>query len=82
MPSQGELAHFAASSDNNDDSTGFKLHSVTAKVCEGPVTTRTLVLRVQINRSQHISVCKQRHGLFVVPELHRINAARATEAEL
>lgn len=56
---------------------------MTAKVCKRPVTTRTLALRVQINRlSAYQCLQRQRHGLFVGPELHRINAGGATEAEL
>ncbi len=61
------------------------MHSVTAKVCRGPVSTWTVALREQINRSsayQHYCVCRQRDGILVGSELYRINVAYAAEAKL
>lgn len=60
------------------------MHSVTAKVCRGPVTTRTVALREQINRLsayQSDCVCRQRDGIRVGSQLYRINVAYATEAK-
>lgn len=61
------------------------MHSVTAKVCRGPVTTRTVALREQINRLsayQHYRICRQRDGILVGSELYRPNVAYPAEAKL
>lgn len=85
MPSEGELAPFTTSSDNNDDSRGLNCTVWQPKYAGGPVTTWTVALSEQINRLsayQNPCVCRQGDGILVGSQIHRINVAYATEAKL